>query len=89
MFILAACLFFFYYKSGRFNNTYSKLRKEVELANNSTIQSYLNEKNERLDSGKRYSNKWEMYHTLSFESDKNIIVDNHIDTIFRYQVYAQ
>ncbi len=76
MFILASCLFFFYYKSGRFNNTYAELEEQME-------KQY--EKHERLDSGRWYSTKWEMYHTLSFESDKNIVLDNHVDTLLRYK----
>lgn len=83
MFVLAACLFFSYYKSGRFNNTYSELYDRMELLNNKATRPY--ETTERLDSGRWYSNKWEMYHTLSFESDKNIVIDNNVDTIFRYK----
>lgn len=83
MFVLAACLFFFYYKSGRFNNTYAELHDRMELLNNTSTSP--NKTTERLDSGRWYSNKWEMYHTLSFGSDKNIIIDNHADTIFRYK----
>lgn len=81
MFVLAACLFFFYYKSGRFNTTYAELDNRMESLNNTATHS--DETTERLDSGRWYSNKWEMYHTLSFESGKNIVIDNHIDTIFR------
>jgi len=83
MFVLATCLLILYYRSGRFNNTYAELHNRMELLHNTAIHPY--ETIARLDSGKWYSNRWEMYHTLSFEPDKNIVIDNHIDTISRYK----
>lgn len=79
MLVLALCLFFIYYKSGRFSNTYGELHDEMETRN--SIQRY--EKMGRADSGNWYSNKWEMYHTLSFENDK-IVIGNSADTTYRY-----
>ena len=76
MLALASCMFFFYYRAGRFNNTYAELKERVE-------NQY--EKSERLDSGQWFSNKWEMYHTLSFEPGNKLMVDNHVDTLLRYR----
>jgi len=80
---MSAGLFIIYYNSGRFNNTYSDLRNEIDRANNSLNRSY--EKTTRLDSGNWYLNKWEMYHTLSFGSDSTLMIDNHVDTLFLYK----
>lgn len=76
MLALASILFYFYYKAGRFSNTYAELKEDMELRYATT---------ERLDSGRWYSNKWEMYHTLTFEPVNTIVIDNRIDTIFRYK----
>lgn len=76
MLVLASCMFYFYYKAGRFSNTYAELKDNMELRN---------EKIQRLDSGRWYLNKWMMYHTLSFEPDNNIVVNNSADTIYHYK----
>lgn len=75
MLTLASCLFFLYYRSGRFSNTYADLQKDT---------TYHNEKTEKLDSGRWFTNQGKMYHTLSFEPDSSIVIDNHVDTLFRY-----
>lgn len=46
---------------------------------------YRYEKKERADSGNWYSNKWEMYHTLSFDPGKSITINNQIDTVFHFE----
>ena len=76
MISLASCLFYFYYKVGRFNNVYSEVHNRLER---------MQEKYERLDSGKWYSNKGGMYYTLSFGHENAVLIDNHVDTIFRYK----
>ncbi len=75
MLVMATGLFIIYYNSGRFSNTYGELEKEME---------YRYEKKLRADSGVWYSNKWEMYHTLTFEPGNKITINNHIDTVFHF-----
>ena len=76
MLALASCLFFFYYRAGRFSNTYAELKDTMELRN---------EKTERLDSAVWYLNEWKMYHTLYFEKENIVLIDNHPDTAFHYK----
>jgi len=35
--------------------------------------------------GKWYTNKWELHHTLNFENGMDLVIDNHVDTIYRYR----
>lgn len=75
MLLMATGLFIVYYNSGRFSNTYGELEKEIQ---------YRYEKKLRADSGSWYTNKWEMYHTLSFEPGNFLTINNSIDTVFHF-----
>ena len=80
MIAMAGCVFYFYYKAGKFNNITGELHNRLEDEHHAGP----NKKTERLDSGKWFTNKLEMYHTLSFETGNKITIDNHVDTLFHY-----
>jgi len=82
---MASCLFYFYYKAGRFSNTYAEIHDEMEQRD--LMSGQVNENTERLDSGRWFTNKLEMYHTLSFEPGNNIVIRNSIDTVLRYTYF--
>ena len=82
MLVLSACLFAAYYNAGRFKNTYEEIEIEKEALHK--LNTPFSEKLQRLDSGKWYSNKPGAYHTLSFESNNTLMVDNQVDSIFAY-----
>ena len=71
MLALAGCLFYYYYNAGRFSNTYSELKDQM---NQKKIET------ERLDSGKWYLNsqvKDSSVHTwLSFQENGTVITYN-------------
>jgi len=35
--------------------------------------------------GKWYLNEWTLYRELTFHGDSSLVIDNHIDTIYRYK----
>ena len=40
---------------------------------------------QRLIRGKWFLNRWVNYHTLLFNADSTVVIDNAIDTIYRYR----
>jgi hypothetical protein len=73
---MAGLVFFFYYQKGQFNNVYSEVHNRLEEPTGNI---------QKPDSGNWYLNKWTLYHTLSFDGVNTLVIDNHIDTIFRYK----
>ncbi|HAI75398.1 MAG TPA: hypothetical protein DCM08_04055 [Microscillaceae bacterium] len=62
----------------------SKNNSDVHLSKTSVVKQKLT--NLR---GRWYLNEWDLYHTLHFINERELVIDNHIDTVFRFQYELQ